>query len=67
MLGRIDKGDTLRVKRREGEYRKVVDKINPPEYLKKSPYLPEGHEGNLMVSGDVSYIYPGDVLVVERV
>ena len=67
MLGRIDKGDTLRVKRREGEYRKVVDKINPPEYLKKSPYLPEGHEGNLMVSGDVSFIYPGDVLVVERV
>lgn len=67
MLGRIDKGDTLRVKRREGEYRKVVNKINKPEYNKKTSYLTEGHEGNLMVSGDVSFIYPGDVLVVERV
>ena len=67
VLGRIDKGDTLRVKRREGEYRRVVSWIDPQEFNKKAVYLSEGYDGNLMVQGDVSFIYPGDVLTVERV
>ena len=67
VLGRIDKGDTLRVRRREGEYRKVVDWIDPQEFNKKARYLSEGYDGNLMVQGDVSFIYPGDVLTVEKV
>ena len=66
VLGRIDKGDTLRIKRREGEYRKIVTWIDPLEYNKKAGYLSEGHDGNLMILGDVSFIYPGDVLTVEK-
>ena len=67
VLGRIDKGDTLRVHRREGEYRRVVAWIDPQEFNKKAKYLSEGYDGNLMVQGDVSFIYPGDVLTVEKI
>ena len=67
VLGRIDKGDTLRVKRSEGEYRRIVSWIDPQEFNKKAKYLSEGYDGNLMVQGDVSFIYPGDVLTVEKI
>ena len=67
VLGRIDKGDTLMVRRREGAYRKIVTWIDPLEYNKKASCLSEGHEGNLMILGDVSFIYPGDILTVEKV
>ena len=66
VLGRIDTGDTLCVKRREGVYRKVVTWIDPLEYNKKAKSLSEGHDGNLMILGDVTFIYPGDVLTVEH-
>ena len=66
VLGRIDRDDTLCVRRREGTYRKLVTWIDPLEYNKKAKCLSEGHEGNLMILGDVSFIYPGDVLTVEK-
>ena len=66
VLGCIEKGDTLHIKRREGEYSKVVERIDPLEYDKKAVSLTEGSEGNLLVKGDVSFIYPGDVLTTER-
>ena len=65
-LGRIDIDDVLCVKRREGVYRKVVTWIDTPEYNKKAKSLLEGHEGALMILGDVTFIYPGDVLTVEH-
>ena len=66
VLGSIDKGDELCVRRREGVYRKTVTWIDPLEYNKDAKSLLEGHEGNLMILGDVSFIYPGDVLIVEK-
>ena len=66
LLGRIDKGDMLCVKRREGNYHVEVTWIDPLEYNKKSEYLSEGHPGALMLLGDVSFIYPGDIITVEE-
>ena len=65
VLGRIDKDDMLTVKRREGDYTKIVTWIDPMKYNEKAKGLLEGHCGALMVLGDVSFIYPGDVLTVE--
>ena len=65
VLGRIDPGDRVCVQRREGPRFIDVTSVDCQEYNKKAKSLSEGHDGALAVSGDVSFIYPGDVLTVN--
>ena len=66
VLGKIEKDDIITVRRREGDYSRVVTWVDPLKYNEKSKSLSEGHCGALMVLGDVSFIYPGDVLFADR-
>ncbi len=65
VLGRIDKDDTVTVMRREGPYSRTVTWVDPLSFNSKSKAIDEGQCGALMVLGDVSFIYPGDVLVTD--
>ena len=66
VLGSTGRGDVLCIKRREMPYYISVSDLKLPKYNEKAERLLEGHDGGLEVPEDVSFIYPGDILIIEK-
>lgn len=66
VLGSTARGDVLCVKRREMPYYISVSDLKLPKYNDKAERLLEGHDGGLEAAEDVSFIYPGDILTIEK-
>ena len=65
VLGSVIGGDVLCVRRREMPYFIEVSKVVQQKFNDKAKSLNEGHDGGLEVPGDVSFIYPGDILTAD--
>ena len=66
LLGKINAGDTVFVRHREGEYRLKTEKLELRKYNEKATALTEGHDGGLHIKGDVSFVYSGDIITADR-
>ena len=66
VLGSIAVGEVLCVKRREMPFYITVSKLMLPNYNEKAKALSEGHDGGIETPDDVSFIYPGDVLIADE-
>ena len=70
LLGEIRGIGVLRVRRREKVYTKEIKRVELPgdersTVMTKAEAIPEGCFGQIIVTGDAPYIYPGDVLVLK--
>ena len=65
LLGSLAASDRLSVNRKECPYFFEISEVKPMEYDKDKKVLAEGHGGSLLINGEVSCVYPGDILTVD--